>query len=79
MEDCATSIFGGNWVLVAIYLCSRFHIFNRFILKEFVSHVKRGLHLLQSCFRVAQDDLPLVVKEMHTSFENLTITSTPSL
>jgi hypothetical protein len=26
MEDCAPSVFLGNWVLVVLYLCSRFCI-----------------------------------------------------
>jgi len=64
---------------MAPYLCFRFRIFNRFILKEFVSQVEGGPHLLQSCFHVAQNDLPLATKEMHPSFENLTSTNTPSL
>jgi hypothetical protein len=37
MEDCAPSTFLRSWVLVAPYLCSRFHIFNRPILEEYVS------------------------------------------
>jgi hypothetical protein len=37
MENYAPSIFLGNWALVASYLCSRFHIFNRSILEEYVS------------------------------------------
>jgi hypothetical protein len=34
MDDCAPSIFLRNWVLVVMYLCFRFHIFNRPILEE---------------------------------------------
>jgi hypothetical protein len=37
MEDCAPSIFLRSWVLVVLYLCSRFRIFYRFILKEYAS------------------------------------------
>jgi hypothetical protein len=46
MEDCAPSVFIGNWALVASYLCSRFHIFNRPILKEYVFQVEGNSHLL---------------------------------
>jgi hypothetical protein len=45
MEDCAPSIFLGSWALVALYLCSRFCIFDRPILEEYVSQVKGGPHL----------------------------------
>jgi hypothetical protein len=37
MEDCAPSIFLGSWALVALYLCSRFCIFNRPVLEEYIS------------------------------------------
>jgi len=46
MEDCAPSIFLGNWALMVLYLCFKFHIFNRPILEEYVSQVERGPHLL---------------------------------
>jgi hypothetical protein len=46
MEDCAPFVFSGNWILVALYLCSRFHIFNRPVLEEYVFQVERGSHLL---------------------------------
>jgi hypothetical protein len=46
MEDYAPSAYLGIWVLVASYLCSRFHIFNRPILEEYVSQVE-GAH---TCF-----------------------------
>jgi len=42
MEDCVQSTFLGNWVLVAPYLCSKFHIFNRPILEKYVFHIERG-------------------------------------
>jgi hypothetical protein len=42
MEDCVQSTFLGNWVLVAPYLCSKFHIFNRPILEKYVSHFEEG-------------------------------------
>ncbi len=35
MEDCAPFTFLGSWVLVAPYLCSMFHIFDRPILEEY--------------------------------------------
>jgi hypothetical protein len=79
MEDCAPSIFSRNWVLVTRYLCFKFRIFNRFILKKFVFQVEGGPHLLQSCFHVAQNDLPPTTKEMHPSLENLVIIGTPNL
>jgi len=37
MEDCAASIFLKSWVLVALYLCIKFRIFDKLILKEYVS------------------------------------------
>jgi len=46
MEDYAPFVFLRNWALMAPYLCSRFHIFNRPILEEYVSQVKRGPHRL---------------------------------
>jgi hypothetical protein len=46
MEDCVPSIFLESWVLVGLYLCSKFCIFNRFVLEEYVSHVEGGSHLL---------------------------------
>jgi hypothetical protein len=36
MEDCALSIFLRNLALVALYLCSKFRIFNRPALEEYV-------------------------------------------
>jgi hypothetical protein len=40
MEDCALSTFLGNWALVALYLCFRFHIFDRSILEKYVSQIE---------------------------------------
>jgi len=37
---------------VASYLCSKFHIFDRPILEEYVFQVEGGPHLLQSCLCV---------------------------
>jgi hypothetical protein len=37
MEDCAPSIFLRSWVLVVLYLCSRFCIFDRLVLEKYVS------------------------------------------
>jgi hypothetical protein len=65
MEDCAPFAFTGNWALVVSYLCVRFHIFDRLILKEYVSHIKGGPHLLQSCLCATQDGFPLAIKEVH--------------
>jgi len=53
MEECAPFAFIGSWALVVPYLCFRFHIFDRPILEKYVSQVEGGLHLLQSCLRVA--------------------------
>jgi hypothetical protein len=61
------------------YLCSKFHIFNRHVLEEYVSQVERGPHLLQSCLCVVQDNLPPSAKGMHLSFESLAITDAISL
>jgi len=46
MEDCAPSIFIRSWVLVASYLCSRFHVFDRLVLEVYVSQVEGGPYLL---------------------------------
>ncbi len=35
--------------------------------------------MFQSCLHGEQNDFPLVVREMHLSFENLAVISTPSL
>jgi len=59
MEDYAPFAFLGSWVLMALYLCSRFHIFNKPVLEEYVFKVNGGPHLFQSCLCVAWDDLPL--------------------
>jgi hypothetical protein len=77
MEDYAPSICLGNWVLVALHLCFRFHIFDRLVLEEYVSQVEA--HLLQFCLGIAQDGLPFTIKDMHLSFENLAVTNAPSL
>jgi hypothetical protein len=45
MEDCAPFVFLKSWVLVAPYLCLRFHIFDKPILDEYVSQVEKGPHL----------------------------------
>jgi hypothetical protein len=49
MEDCAPFVFLTNWALVVPYLCSRFHIFKKHVLEEYVSQVEGCSHLLQSC------------------------------
>jgi hypothetical protein len=49
MEDCAPFAFLRSWVLVTLYLYSRFHIFDRLVLKEYVFQVEGGPHLLKSC------------------------------
>ncbi len=46
MEECAPFVFLGSWVLVPPYLCSRFHIFYKLVLEEYVFQVEGGLHLL---------------------------------
>ncbi len=79
MEDCAPFAFVGNWVLVAPYLCSRFCIFNKPILEEYVCQVEGGPHLFQSCLRVARDGLPLTIKHKHLSFESLVVAGALSL
>jgi len=73
MEDCAPSIFLGSWALMALYLCVRFYIFDRPILKEYVFKLKRGPHLLESCLCATRDGFPPIAREMHPSFENLAV------
>jgi len=36
MEDCAPLMFLRNWALVVPYLCSKFRIFNRLVLEEYI-------------------------------------------
>jgi len=55
---------------VVLYLCSKFHIFNRPILEKYVSQVEGGSQLFQSCLHAMQNGLPLVIKEMHPSFKS---------
>jgi hypothetical protein len=56
-EDCAPFAFLRNWVLVASYLCFRFHIFNRPMLEEYVFQIKGAPYLFKSCFHVARNNL----------------------
>ncbi len=58
---------------MVLYLCSRFRIFDRPILEEYVSQVEGGPHLLQSCLHALQDGFPLTIRDMHPSFENLIV------
>jgi hypothetical protein len=60
--------------MVVPYLCSRFHIFDRPILEEYVSQVEEGSQLLQSYLCVAWDGLPPVTKKMHLFKKNLAVT-----
>ncbi len=53
---------------MVMYLCSRFCIFIKPILEDYVSYIEGGPHLLQSCFRVAQDNLPFITREIHLFF-----------
>jgi hypothetical protein len=68
MEYCAPSAFLGSWALVVMYLCSRFRIFNRPILEEYVFYVEGGPHLLQSCLHVAHDNLLFITRDIHLFF-----------
>jgi len=56
---------------------SRFRIFDKPILEEYVFQVEEGPHLFQSCLCVTRDGLPLATREMHLSFENLIVTNAP--
>ncbi len=79
MEHYAASTFLRNWALVTPYMCSRFHIFDKPVLQEYVSQAERGSHLFQSCFHVAQDSFPPATKKIHPSFESLAIIDTLGL
>ncbi len=68
-----------GWVLVVLFLCTNFRIFDRFVVEEYIFHVDRGPHLFQSCLCVARDDFLPIVRDMHFSFESLAITGTISL
>lgn len=71
--------FSRRWVLVVSYLCSKFCIFNKPILEEYVSQIEGGPHLFQSCLHVVQDSFPPAVRNIHLSFESLAITNAPNL
>ncbi len=45
MEDGALPVFLGSWVLVVSYMCSKFCIFDKPVLEEYVSQVEGGAHL----------------------------------
>jgi hypothetical protein len=64
---------------VVPYLCSKFHIFDKSILEEYVSHVDGGPHFLKSCLRATQNILLLTTKRMHPSFESLVVINAPCL
>jgi hypothetical protein len=36
MEDCIPLVFLRSWVLMVLYLCSKFHIFYKPILEEYI-------------------------------------------
>jgi hypothetical protein len=36
IKDCASSTFLGNWALVVLYFCFRFHIFYKPVLEKYV-------------------------------------------
>jgi hypothetical protein len=66
--------------MVIPYLCSRFCIFNRPLLEEYVSQVEGGgAHLLHYCLHVARYGLLSITRDMHLSFESLVVTNVPSL
>ncbi len=71
MEDYVPFALLGSWALVAPYLCFKFRIFDKPILEKYVSQVEGGPHLFQSCLCATQNDLPLIIREMHPSFESL--------
>jgi hypothetical protein len=73
MEDCAPSTFLRSLGLVALYLCSKFHIFDRPILEEYVFQVEKGQYLLQLCFCVVWDNFLLVARKMHVFFQSLAV------
>jgi hypothetical protein len=52
MEDYAPFYFLKSWVLMVPYMCSKFHIFDIFILEEYVFQVDGGPHFLQSYLHV---------------------------
>jgi len=46
MEDCLPLVFLRSWVLMASYLCSKFHIFDKPILEEYAFKGEWCPHLL---------------------------------
>jgi len=79
MEDYAPFFFKGvgPWWLCICVLGFIFSIYT-FWRITFL-RLKWAPHLLQSCLHAAQDGFPPATKDMHLSFECLTITRTPSL
>jgi hypothetical protein len=65
MEDYAPSIFLRSWALMVPYLCSKFRIFNRPILKEYVFQIENSPHLFWSCPNATRDGLLLGARDMH--------------
>jgi len=53
---------------VAPYLYSRFRIFNRLVLEEYVFQVKGSPHLLKSCLCVVRYSFPFTARKMHLFF-----------
>jgi hypothetical protein len=68
MEDCAPFTFLGSWVLVILYLYSRFHIFNKPVLEKYVFQVEGGPHLFKSCLRATWYNLLLATRDMYFFF-----------
>jgi hypothetical protein len=79
IRDCAPFAFLRRWALVLVYLCSKFHIFDKPILEEYVYQVERGPHMFQSCLRVAQDGFPPATREKHLLKKSLAVISIASL
>ncbi len=59
-----------------LYLYSKFRIFDKPVLEEYVSQVEGAPHLLQSCLRVTQN---FIVGDMHLLFESLAVINAPRL
>jgi hypothetical protein len=64
---------------MALYLCFKFHIFNRFILKEYVFQIDEGLIFFNHVFVQLKITFLLYLKKCIFFFESLTIIGILSL
>jgi hypothetical protein len=64
---------------VALYLCSKFCIFDRLVLEGICFLVEGGLHVFQSYLCAVWHNLPPVARAMHLVFKSLAVTKAQCL